>query len=137
MVYRKRAGLHEPSRFTEKTLFGLVDDMKTGRLPIQRQTISDDIVTGLRAIVSRSGSIALEASFHCGDERPMLWLGDLNKDSDEHLSIADARELTKTIKALGDKGIDPRHGLHKRLIAELMRQGTEWRPPAAEKKRAK
>jgi hypothetical protein len=36
--------------------------------------------------------------------------------------------LTKTIRALGDKGVDPQEGLHKRLLKEIAEKGTAWKP---------
>jgi hypothetical protein len=103
-------------------------DLKSGRLPLARQQISDDMVVGLRAVVNRSGLISFHVSYYVGDKRPFMVIGDLNEDSDKHLSITEAREIAKTIKALGDKGVDVQDGLHKRLVRELKRDGLQWRP---------
>lgn len=131
MAKRMPIKAHQESKFDAKTLKGLVKDLQNGRYAtIGRFTISDDRVTGLRAMVTKDGRISLHASYHIGDERPMFKLGDLNvpPDHKDYLSIEDARELTKTIKALGDMGIDPQEGLHRRLIKELQRDGKNWRP---------
>lgn len=97
---------------------------------MERIQISDDMVTGLRAIVTKGGRISFHASYHFGDSRPFITLGEYNvpKSHPDYISIEDARELTKTIKTLADKGIDPQDGLHRRLIRELREQGPKWRP---------
>jgi hypothetical protein len=41
-------------------------------------------------------------------------------------TIEEARALTKTIRALAEKGIDVQSGLHERLLRELKAQGTRW-----------
>lgn len=130
MAKRKALRAGEPSKFEKDSLFALAKDLQTRRLPLERITVSDDMVTGLRAVISKSGQIALSASYHFGDERPFLKLGELSAPPKDpaYISIDDARELTKTIKSLADKGIDPQEGLHKRLIRELKEQGTRWRP---------
>lgn len=127
---RKKIGVPaEKSEFTEEMLFAAAEDLKAGRLKLERLRFSDDMVVGLRAVVNRnSGLITLHASYEVGDDRPYILLGSLNKGADNHITIDEARELTKTIKALGDKGIDVQDGLHKRLIKELKAQGTKWRP---------
>lgn len=126
----KRAALraNEPSKFDQKTLEALAKDLQAGRLPLDRVTVSDDMVTGLRAVVYKSGLITFAISYHFDNERPFLKLGSLNKDADDHISIQDARELGKTVKSLAAKGTDPQSGLHRRLIKELLRDGANWKP---------
>lgn len=119
MAKRSPLRANEPSKFEAKTLEALAKDLQAGRLPLDRVTISDDMVTGLRAVVYKSGLISFAISYHLGDERPFLKLGSLNKDADDHISIADAREVAKSVKKLADKGIDPQAGLHSRLIREI------------------
>jgi hypothetical protein len=97
-------------------------------MPLPRTQLSDDMVTGLRAMIFRNGVVSLNVSFFVGDERPFLKLGTLNKDAPDHISIADARHLAKTIISLGAKGIDVRDGLDKRLFRELREKGEKWRP---------
>jgi hypothetical protein len=126
---RKKIGVPaEKSKFDATTLLEIAKDLQSGKLPLERVRVSDDMVVGLRAVVNRSGLVTLHASYEVGDDRPFIKLGDINKDSDEHITIEQARELTKTIKALADKGIDVQDGLHKRLMRELKEQGTRWRP---------
>ena len=128
---------NEPSQITERALFKIADDLKKGIPPLPKLSIVDDLVVGLRFIVYKTGEIAIHASYTVGERRPFFKLGVLNKDSDEHLSLADARHLVKNIKAIGDRGIDVQEGMQKRLIAELMRDGSAWRPalnaPAAKR----
>lgn len=126
----KRKALRESaqSSFTNEALEGLAKDLKSGRLPLERTTISDDMVTGLRAIVTKDGKISFHASYHFGEGRPFMKIGELDKKSKDYISITDARELTKTIKGLADKGIDPQEGLLQRLVKELKRDGTSWKP---------
>jgi hypothetical protein len=86
------------------------------------------MVAGLRAQVHRSGLVSFHVSYYVGDKRPFINIGSLNEDEPDHITITEARQLAKTIKALGDKGIDVQDGLHKRLLRELKRDGTNWRP---------
>jgi hypothetical protein len=101
----------------------LLRDLEKHKGTIDRVTVSDDVVTGLQAIIRKTGLI----SFHCGysfrGSRPVLKLGNF-----PDMSVAQARELAKTVRALADMGIDPQEGLHERLIKELREKGTAWRP---------
>jgi hypothetical protein len=118
----------EASQITEKTLFKIADDLKRGVPPLPKLSVVDDMVVGLRFIIYRSGEIALHSSYTVGDRRPFFKLGVLNKDDPDHLSLTDARELTKSIKSIGLRGVDIQDGLMKRLVAELKRDGQNWRP---------
>lgn len=128
MPKRKALRSMEESVFTEATLAAMAKDLKSRRLVLDRTTVSDDLVTGLRAIITKDGSVTYHASYHLGDTRPYLRLGVMDPKHPDHISLDDARELTKTIKALADKGIDPQEGLHRRLIRELLEKGPRWRP---------
>jgi hypothetical protein len=125
---RKPLQSTEESVFTESSLAAMAKDLKSRRLVLDRTTVSDDLVTGLRAIITKDGNVTYHASYHLGDQRPFLRLGVMDPKHPDHISLDDARELTKTIKALAAKGIDPQDGLHKRLIKQLLQQGTRWRP---------
>lgn len=126
---RKKIGVPaEKSKFDATTLLAVAEDLKAGRLPLERVRVSDDMVVGLKAVVNRSGLVTLHVSYEVGEERPFYKLGDVNKDSPDHISIEDARELTKTVKALGDRGINIEDANRKRLLMELKRDGTRWRP---------
>lgn len=120
--------------FTESNLRAIVEDLKRGPMKVnKRVTVCDPIVTGLRAVVSRSGSIALSACYSVDDSRPLIKLGELNAPhyDPEYLSINDARELTKTIKALADRGISIEEEVGKvrqKLLREVLDKGDKWRP---------
>lgn len=128
MVRRLKLGSVEQSKVTEKTLLSIAADLKAGRMPADRLTISDDIVTGLRCLILKSGEATYSASYHFAGERPYLKIGSAHKGDPDYLPLADAREITKTIKALADKGIDVQDGLLPRLRRELLRDGVKWRP---------
>lgn len=126
---RKKIGVPaEKSKFDATTLLAVAKDLKEGRLPLERVRISDDMVVGLRAVVNKSSLVTLHVSYEVGDDRPFWKLGDVNKDSPEYISIEDARELAKTVKALGLRGINVEEASRKRLIKELQRDGVAWRP---------
>lgn len=125
---RKKIGVPaEKSKFDATTLLNIAKDLQAGKLPLERVRVSDDVVTGLRAVVNRSGLVTLHVSYEIGENRPFMLLGSLNKDTDNHITIDDARNLARTVKALADKGIDVQDGLHRRLVKELKEQGTRWR----------
>ena len=123
----KKLQAAEESKFTEKTLVGVANDIKSGRTPVSRMQIVDDLVTGLRAIIFKEGGITYHTSYTVGDERPFIKIGTGNAGDSDFISIKEARELTRTIKALGDKGVDVRDALLPRLRRELLRDGTRWR----------
>lgn len=123
------------TRFDKPTMMAILKDLQTGRLPLPRVQISDDMVTGLRAMINRGGtkqnpggSIALHAAYTVGGSRPLVKLGELQDGAEEPITIEEARELTKVIQALGDEGVDVQEGLHRRLMSELRRDGVNWRP---------
>lgn len=126
-----------PSLFTEETLKSIAKDLKSGRMgPMQRTQISDDMVAGLRANIQASGLVTYHVAYYVGAERPFLAIGHGNPDMDDYITVDEARELAKTIKALGDMGIDPADGLYRRLIRELKTEGTKWRPNKADRGKA-
>lgn len=126
---RKKIGVPaEKSKFEASTLLALVKDLQSGRVPLERMRVADDMVVGLRAVVARSGLVTLHVSYAVGEERPFMKLGDLNTDSPDHISVDDARTLAKTIKALGDKGINVEDANRRRMFKELREKGTAWRP---------
>lgn len=126
---RKKIGVPaEKSKFDATTLLEIAKDLASGKLPLERVRVSDDMCVGLRAVCNRSGLCTLHVSYAVGDDRPFWKLGDVNKDSPEYISIDDARALAKTVKALGDRGINVEETNRKRLIKELREKGTAWRP---------
>lgn len=86
-------------------------------------TLSDPMTTGLQAIIRPSGAISFHVHYHYNGHRPLLKLGDF-----PGMTIVQARELTRTVIALGELGIDPQEGFRERLIRELLRDGEKWRP---------
>jgi hypothetical protein len=95
------------TKFTAERLEAFARDLKSQRVPLERQTVSDDRVTGLRAVVHKSGRIALHVSYYVGDKRPFMLLGNLDDPKDpDYISVEDAREIAKTVKALGERGIE-------------------------------
>jgi hypothetical protein len=114
--------------FSEKMLLSVAANLKSGRLPLKRTQLSDDMVTGLRAVVYETGEISYHASYHFDDQRPFLRIGSANRDSPDYISLSDAREITNTVKALAAKGVNVQDGLLPRLIRELLRDGLGWRP---------
>jgi hypothetical protein len=130
MARRKALGLGEQSKFNLEMLKAMAKDLATGKTPLDRVVLSDDLVTGLRAIVRKSGNVSLHASYHFDGGRPLIILGDptLSPKDPNYISLADAREITKTIKHLAGNGIDPQEGARRRLLKELKRDGTAWRP---------
>lgn len=129
---------NEPSQITEKTLFKIADDLKSGRPPLPKLSVVDDMVVGLRFIILKDGTITVHASYTVGDRRPFMKIGELYPPgatgtrripkSDEHLTLTEARELTKAIKAIGDRGIDVEKAHRTRLIEEIKRDGPHWKP---------
>jgi hypothetical protein len=89
----------------------------------KRYVLTDPATTGLQVIIRASGAISYHTHYTVGDRRPLLLLGHHPK-----MTIARARELTRIVIELGAMGIDPQEGLHERLIRELEKKGTEWRP---------
>jgi hypothetical protein len=128
MVRRQKLDSPRESKFTEKALLAIADSLKLEKVPMARLTVSDDLVVGLRAMVFKNGEISYHASYTLHGERPFLQIGSANKKSPDYLTVTDAREITKTIKALADNGIDVKDGLMPRLRRELLRDGVKWRP---------
>ena len=126
---RKKIGVPVVSSwFTDKMLFQTVADLQSGRTPKERVRYSDDVVPGLMYVINQSGAITFHTQYQVGDFRGLILLGSLNKDRDDHMTIKQARELTGIITELARHGVDVQDGLHKRLISELKKEGTAWRP---------
>lgn len=115
-------------KFTVETLEALADDLRKGRIPLDRVTISDDVQAGLRAIVRNTGLISYHVNYEVDDSRPYLKLGDHNPGHAGHLSITEARHLATVVRSLAGAGIDVQAGLHERLIRELQDKGVRWKP---------
>lgn len=112
-----------PGRFNIDTFQSILKDLKSKRVPLRKVTVSDDMESGLRAIIRDTGVISYHFNFKGDDVRAYLKLG-------EHpeLTLNEARSLARTIRALSARGIDPTKGLHDRLMRELLDKGDKWRP---------
>lgn len=117
------ASAPSPSKFSIEHFESIARDLDSGRLKLDKIVISDDVQIGLRAIIRKSGTITYHVSYAAGESRPYLKVGQY-----PDTSIAEARELARTITTLADHGIDVQSGLHDRLIKELREKGTKWRP---------
>jgi hypothetical protein len=115
--------------FTEAFFKQAAEDMKSGRWPGKRVQHADDMVTGLRAQVFPTGLISYHVQFYCGEDRPFMLIGyGHDKKDPMYLTVEEARNVARTIIALGAKGINPQEGLLPRLIKELKKEGDRWRP---------
>lgn len=122
--------------FTEDNLRAIVDDLKRGPMQVnKRVTVCDPMVTGLRAVVSRGGGIALSACYTINESRPLVKLGEMGvpKHDPEYMTIEEARELTRIIKSLADRGInieDEIGKVRRKLLREVLERGEKWKPKA-------
>lgn len=120
--------------FTEESLKAVVDDLRSGPIRTNsRITICDKVVTGLRAVVSKSGNIALSACYNFNESRPMTKLGEIGvtERDYEYMTIDDARQLTKIIHSLADKGISIEEEIAKirqKLLRDVLEKGSDWKP---------
>jgi hypothetical protein len=111
-------------RFDGKVFEALADDLKSGRIPLDRVVVSDDRTTGLRAIIRNTGAISFHVQYLSEDgSRPYILMGHY-----PDTTVDRARERARTIHTLAAKGIDPTAGLHARLLKELDRDGVRWKP---------
>jgi hypothetical protein len=113
--------MSDSSKFNQETFEEAVRYLKKTSLP--RAMISDPIEPGLRVMVRKSGSISFHVHYAVGNSRPMIDIGE-----SPEMTIERARKIARSIIAIADKGIDPRDGLHKRLVAEIEKLGDRWRP---------
>jgi Arm DNA-binding domain len=116
----------------------LVEDMQSGRNPVQRLHLTDTQGNGLRVIIRKTGMI----TYHChyfapeppadmeyeeeevgGGARPLLKIG-----SYPGTDVKTARHRAEVVSALARSGIDVRWGLQARLMKELDAKGLKWRP---------
>lgn len=119
-------------KFNVVRLQKIADELKSGRLnlPSGRTDVTDEMQPGLRASVFKTGNwsyiVEYKVKGHLG--RPHITIG-------EHpvMSISEARELARIIRHLGSIGINPQEGLRERLVAELKRDGIQWRGGMAPK----
>lgn len=125
---RSKAGRpRNPVEFNVETFEKVARDLQKGTIPLDRVTVSDSEVAGLRAIVHDTGEISFHVHYRLdtgdGFIRPYLKIG-----NHPQMTVPRARKLAKTIIELGDEGIDVQEGLIDRLLRELEDKGTRWRP---------
>ena len=129
-----------PSEFTEENIQKMAKELGSGKLKLPRVQWSDDLVTGLRVMINKSGLITWHTAYTIGESRPLLKIGSFNKGDKEFLTLEDARHLTKVIQTLARRGTDVQESLHRRLIAELKRDGVNWEgamaPPPSKRRGA-
>jgi|KBSMisStaDraftv2_1062788.scaffolds.fasta_scaffold1897613_1 Arm DNA-binding domain len=113
--------MSDSSKFNQETFEEVVKYLKKTSLP--RAMISDPVEPGLRVMVRKSGSISFHVHYTVGTSRPMIDIGEAPE-----MTIDRARKIARSIIAIADKGIDPRDGLHKRLVAEIEKVGDKWKP---------
>lgn len=120
----------EPSQVTEKTLFAEMKERQSFLKGTnkKKRSMRDDMASGLRFYFWKSGAITHHVQYTVGDKRRFPKIGTLNQDADDHMTLAEARDLTKIFKGLGDRGIDVEKAQRKRLLAELKRDGIDRRP---------
>lgn len=128
-IRRDKIGLSaEKSKITEALLFRTVEELQSGRMPLERQRWSDDVAVGLRITVNFSGLITFAASYDIDNERHHMIIGSLNKERDDYITLEKARQRTKIIKGLAERGVNPQDGLHRRLLREIDEEGLKWEP---------
>lgn len=118
--------------FNVPTMQQIADDISAGRygdLPNKRIVVPDKMQTGLKANVYKEyWSYIVEYKVKGRPERPHITIG-----RHPFMTIAEARELAKVIRHLGSIGVDVQEGLIDRLVAELKRDGIQWRGGMAPK----
>ena len=110
---------------TEALFSKLVSDLQTGSVKFanDRVRISDDQQPGLRIHVYKTGAVIFHAEYVVGITRALVKFGEW-----PDMSLQEAREITKIIRALAEKGIDVQDGFYPRLVRELKRDGVRWTP---------
>jgi hypothetical protein len=111
----------ERPEFSAPLFERLLRDLKKGKL--DRVSVSDNEVQGLQVIIRKTGLISYHVNYDFGGSRPVLKIG-----THPGTTVAEARDLARTVRELAAMGIDPQQGLHERLIRELKAQGSAWRP---------
>ena len=114
--------------FTPANLESIADDLKSRRLKIPRTTVTDPMTVGLRAMISKTGTITFYVQYDVLGERPLRAIG-----SHPEMTIPEARFLARILRQLGVLGIDPLADLERERIADLLKQGKNWRPPGRKK----
>jgi hypothetical protein len=118
------------AKFNEATFKELAQDLQSGRIPLDRVQISDNDVSGLRAIIRNTGTITYHVNYMIqnkdGGSRTYIKIGDY-----PDVNLTTARKRAQAVIALGKKGVDVQEALHDRLMREIDRDGESWRPGLA------
>lgn len=120
------------SKFDARTIDALLDDLKSKRIPLDRVTITDELQPGLNCIVRSTGNASFHVQyFNKEGKRPYFLIGYHRPGESDHMTIARARGLAKTIRALADKGVDVEDGfasLRDQVLSDIEERGESWRP---------
>jgi hypothetical protein len=118
------------AKFNEATFKELAQDLQSGRIPLDRVQISDNDVSGLRAIIRNTGTITYHVNYmihtNGAGSRTYIKIGDY-----PDINLTTARKRAQAVIALGKKGVDVQEALHDRLMREIDRDGESWRPGLA------
>lgn len=119
-------------KFNVPTLQKMSEELAAGKygdLPNKRIVVNDEMQIGLKANVYKEyWSYIVEYKVKGRPERPHITIG-----RHPFMTIPEARELAKVIRHLGSIGVDVQEGLIDRLVAELKRDGIQWRGGMAPK----
>ena len=116
---------------------GLVEDLQSGRNPVQRIVLTDTEGNGLRVIIRRTGVITYHCHYFAPDAPEGVELDDNETGGGRPLikigtypgtPIKVVRERAKIVTDLAANGIDVRWGGHARLMRELDSRGVKWKP---------
>lgn len=135
-VPKQRPGV----RITPEILAHFRKDFESKKLgKMDRVRLTDNIQSGMRVIINKSGLITFYANYTMrtkdGNERPYFTIGHYPEEfelkrnprlGDEF--IADMRDVATIIRNLADMGIDVQAGLHERIVAEIRAERESWTP---------
>lgn len=118
----------ERDYFTVEHLTRMAGDLKSGRIPLKKQTVTDPMTVGLQAQMRNTGMISFHVIYHWEDgERPNFKIGVFDPGHPEHLDIPEARNIARTIQHLSENGVDVRD-YRLKVISQIRKQGVKWRP---------
>lgn len=126
------------AKFGVKLIEHIIDDLKSGRLPLPKVTITDEEQPGLHCMIRPSGNASFHVQYYNKEgKRPYFLIGRHAPGEADHLTIDRARHLAKVIRALADKGIDVDDGLNNaraQVLLDVESLGEKWRPVAPKRK---
>lgn len=120
------------SEFGVRLIEDFIADLKSGRLPLPKVTLTDEMQPGLHCMIRPTGNASFHVQYYNKEgTRPYFLIGRHAPGESDHLTIDRARFLAKTIRALADKGVDVDDGLKNlriQVMLDLEAQGEKWRP---------